>query len=59
MSKNQNHDDQCVWPGCRRENAVIWLKRPVCGKHWLEVCALQERHDYDTLARKLKVELPQ
>lgn len=52
------HSDCCQWPRCKREYALTWLRRRLCGKHWHELCRLQDRGEYTKITRKLKVRLP-
>jgi hypothetical protein len=49
--------ERCAWKGCRcREIELIYLKKPLCLKHWLRLCQMQEE-GRDAEARR-KIGLP-
>jgi hypothetical protein len=36
--------EKCRWPGCLNlEIELVWLKRPLCRKHWLKILEQQDR----------------
>jgi len=36
--------ERCAWKGCRcREIELTYLGKPLCQRHWLRLCELQER----------------
>lgn len=34
--------ESCCWKRCKREAALTWLERDLCGEHWDEVCRLRD-----------------
>ena len=35
--------ERCAWKGCRqREIELAYRGKPLCKKHWLRLCAMQE-----------------
>jgi hypothetical protein len=36
-------NERCTWKHCRsREIVLTYLGKPLCGRHWLRLCQLQE-----------------
>ncbi len=49
--------ERCAWKGCRaREIELIYLRRPLCARHWERLCELQDQ-GRDAEARQ-KIGLP-
>lgn len=44
--------DRCTWKRCRKDAVLIWLERPLCAKHWDEVCRRREAQAPDTIKRQ-------
>jgi len=34
---------QCSFENCKQENTLVWLGKPLCGKHWIWVCDHKEK----------------
>lgn len=45
--------ERCAWKGCRsREIELTYLKKPLCARHWLRLCELQDE-GRDAEARRM------
>ena len=45
--------ERCVWKHCRRTDiALTYLGKPLCRRHWLWLCELQEE-GRDSAARRM------
>lgn len=47
--------DRCAWPRCRSPSDLVYLKVPLCDRHWVTLCQIEEDSiDLDVCGRPVR-----